>query len=458
VGPERGPGRRRREFTFRSSSATTKKTLADARPDGACSRVPGFAERKRNSRRRSRPGLSCALQFAPDAVEPSGNSKGIRRSSSGMRHARLVSSIKRLVVGGDGRVVSRGRADSFISSAKFTVERPACVGRPPEAGSRYATLAQPHADAVPAQLLDVRRLRRKARLDHHADGLVPGMELAHQVESAAGVGAGFHVDAHKEICRGGLPDESFPRWRRQSPIEKIQAKLRQLQGHVAADAGLMNRRQCAQIHIPRRDGFPPRDANALAQAIESDPRCLRNSACARRRGPDRAFRPPQTGPPGAGPPARSPSISLRHLLRDRKRRRLRTTYRLPTTAAGLGYYWNEPACRIGPDFARLPSWRSTKSPRSSPVKSGARAVSDSTWSLRARRGVLDAVMRRFGRVPRHCRFCEKRFFVRAAASAPNRLKAPKGGNGSPERSANCPKLPRLVFARNSRWRRHGGGN
>jgi hypothetical protein len=34
------------------------------------------------------------------------------------------------------------------------------------------------------------------------------------------------------------------------------------------------------------------------------------------------------------------------------------------------------------------------------------------------RGVLDAVMRRFGRVPRHCRFCEKRFFVRAAASAP----------------------------------------
>ena len=31
------------------------------------------------------------------------------------------------------------------------------------------------------------------------------------------------------------------------------------------------------------------------------------------------------------------------------------------------------------------------------------------------RGVLDAVMRWLGRVPRHCRFCEKRFYVRAAA-------------------------------------------
>jgi len=27
------------------------------------------------------------------------------------------------------------------------------------------------------------------------------------------------------------------------------------------------------------------------------------------------------------------------------------------------------------------------------------------------RGWLDSVMRRFGRVPRHCRFCEKRFYV-----------------------------------------------
>jgi hypothetical protein len=31
------------------------------------------------------------------------------------------------------------------------------------------------------------------------------------------------------------------------------------------------------------------------------------------------------------------------------------------------------------------------------------------------RGVRDAVMRWFGRVPRHCRFCERRFFVKAPA-------------------------------------------
>jgi hypothetical protein len=29
----------------------------------------------------------------------------------------------------------------------------------------------------------------------------------------------------------------------------------------------------------------------------------------------------------------------------------------------------------------------------------------------------DAVMRWLGRVPRHCRFCEKRFFVRDAKNA-----------------------------------------
>jgi hypothetical protein len=28
------------------------------------------------------------------------------------------------------------------------------------------------------------------------------------------------------------------------------------------------------------------------------------------------------------------------------------------------------------------------------------------------RGVLDALMQSIGRVPRHCRFCEKRFYVR----------------------------------------------
>jgi hypothetical protein len=28
------------------------------------------------------------------------------------------------------------------------------------------------------------------------------------------------------------------------------------------------------------------------------------------------------------------------------------------------------------------------------------------------RGLLDAIMRRLGRAPRHCRFCEKRFYVR----------------------------------------------
>jgi hypothetical protein len=29
------------------------------------------------------------------------------------------------------------------------------------------------------------------------------------------------------------------------------------------------------------------------------------------------------------------------------------------------------------------------------------------------RGLKDALMRRFGRVPKHCRFCERRFYVRA---------------------------------------------
>jgi len=32
------------------------------------------------------------------------------------------------------------------------------------------------------------------------------------------------------------------------------------------------------------------------------------------------------------------------------------------------------------------------------------------------RGIWDAVMRRFGRVPRHCRFCEKRFYVKGKAT------------------------------------------
>jgi hypothetical protein len=30
------------------------------------------------------------------------------------------------------------------------------------------------------------------------------------------------------------------------------------------------------------------------------------------------------------------------------------------------------------------------------------------------RGWRDAIMSAFGRIPRHCRFCERRFYVRAA--------------------------------------------
>jgi hypothetical protein len=30
------------------------------------------------------------------------------------------------------------------------------------------------------------------------------------------------------------------------------------------------------------------------------------------------------------------------------------------------------------------------------------------------RGFLDALMARLGRIPRHCRFCEKRFYVKSA--------------------------------------------
>jgi hypothetical protein len=29
----------------------------------------------------------------------------------------------------------------------------------------------------------------------------------------------------------------------------------------------------------------------------------------------------------------------------------------------------------------------------------------------ASRGLLDAIMRRYGKIPRHCRFCGKRFYV-----------------------------------------------
>jgi hypothetical protein len=31
------------------------------------------------------------------------------------------------------------------------------------------------------------------------------------------------------------------------------------------------------------------------------------------------------------------------------------------------------------------------------------------------RGWRDAVMRAFGKIPRHCRFCERRFYVRGPA-------------------------------------------
>jgi len=33
------------------------------------------------------------------------------------------------------------------------------------------------------------------------------------------------------------------------------------------------------------------------------------------------------------------------------------------------------------------------------------------------RGLVDSLMRRFGKVPRHCRFCGKRFYVPMPAAA-----------------------------------------
>jgi hypothetical protein len=35
------------------------------------------------------------------------------------------------------------------------------------------------------------------------------------------------------------------------------------------------------------------------------------------------------------------------------------------------------------------------------------------------RGFLDALMHEIGRIPRHCRFCEKRFYVRTTLPAAN---------------------------------------
>ena len=35
------------------------------------------------------------------------------------------------------------------------------------------------------------------------------------------------------------------------------------------------------------------------------------------------------------------------------------------------------------------------------------------------RGIVDAVMRHFDRIPRHCRFCEKRFYVRLSELTPS---------------------------------------
>jgi hypothetical protein len=34
------------------------------------------------------------------------------------------------------------------------------------------------------------------------------------------------------------------------------------------------------------------------------------------------------------------------------------------------------------------------------------------------RGLKDAVMRWFGKIPRHCRFCEKRFYVLPGSDEP----------------------------------------
>ena len=41
------------------------------------------------------------------------------------------------------------------------------------------------------------------------------------------------------------------------------------------------------------------------------------------------------------------------------------------------------------------------------------------------RGVMDRIMRQFGRIPRHCRFCGKRFYV--GVETIQRPQQPRGG-------------------------------